>query len=371
MAQKNYVIPIFIPHSGCPFQCIFCDQKQITGTVQMPDPQTVCDTIETYLKTIPKTARRIMLAFYGGNFTGLKSDTQKNYLQAVQPYLISKKIAAIRISTRPDCIDRDTLLRLREHGVTEIELGIQSFDDNVLEQSQRGYDAATAVRASIMIREYGFALGHQFMIGLPGDSWQALITTAQTSARVYPDMIRIYPTLVIRNTPLARLESFSPLSLDEAIKRSAFLIDFFEQRHVRILRVGLHPPQDEGSIVSGPFHPAFRYLVYSYIWRDFFLKTINFEMLKQVVRLTLSSDDLSYVVGYKAKNRKIFHPTSSASIRPDPSSASLIRRVPWLLPGHVLLGTADGGVIHLNRNAFRITNTDTSIKHYSAKEGTH
>ncbi len=341
MAQKTYVIPIFIPHSGCPFQCIFCDQKQISGTSRMPDIDEVKCTADEYLTTIPSTARNVMLAFYGGNFTGLPEKIQYDLLQSVNPYMESKRISAIRVSTRPDCIDCNNLLLLRKWGVTEIELGIQSFDDTVLTESRRGYCSQTAIKASIMIRNYGFTLGHQFMIGLPGDDWGALVKTAQISARLKPDMIRIYPTLVIRDTALADLKNFQPLDFKEACRRSAFLIDFFELICVRILRVGLHPPQDESSIVAGPFHPAFRYMVYSYIWRDFFMSNFSKDFLYDIIDVTTSCEDFSYVVGYKAQNKQLFN--QSCKIRP----------ASWLVAGHIILRTSSGTSLTTNRYIYR------------------
>jgi len=272
MAKKNFAIPIFIPHSGCPFQCIFCDQKKITGVTKQPTPQDIDDQIIDYLSTINNRGRNVRIAFYGGNFTGLPVDTQTAFLKIAKKYLDNKKINAIRLSTRPDYIDKTILLRLKKFGVSEIELGIQSFSDEVLSLSGRGYTRVQAVEASKLIRAHGFLLGHQFMIGLPGDSWAHIKETAKISISLKPDMIRIYPTLVMENTPLAYLPHYEPLSLQDAIDKTTFLINVFRSKRIRILRVGLHPPQDKSVIKAGPFHESFKFLVISKIWNDFLNK---------------------------------------------------------------------------------------------------
>lgn len=356
MAQKSYVIPLFIPHSGCPFQCIFCDQKQISGVAQLPSAQSVQDTITEYLKTIPEFARTVRAAFYGGNFTGLPVPVQERYLKAVNGFVRSGRIDALRISTRPDCIDRQTLDLLRQWGVTEIELGIQSFDDTVLTASQRGYTAQQAIDASREIRRYGFLLGHQLMVGLPGDNWDALVRSALVSVRLKPDMVRIYPTLVIRNTPLAELSGYEPLSFEEAYERSGFLIDMYEKHRIRILRVGLHPPRNLSSIVSGPFHPAFRSCVYSHMWHAFFLTMLSSDQLQQVVRIMVSYRDLSHVVGYGASNRSLF------------AKQCVILPKDWLVPGHVIMQSDDGCVYRLNRNRWRYERCDEIISRYCSKD---
>ena len=328
MAKKQFAIPIFIPHSGCPFQCIFCDQKKITGVTKQPTPEDIDDQIINYLSTINNRGHNVRIAFYGGNFTGLPVETQISYLKIAKKYLDSRKIQSIRLSTRPDYIDKSILLRLQKYGVSEIELGIQSFSDEVLCLSGRGYTRNQAVEASKLIRTHGFLLGHQFMIGLPGDSWAHIKETAKISVSIKPDMIRIYPTLVMENTPLSYLPHYKPLSLQDAVEKTAFLINMFQANRIRILRVGLHPPQDKSVIKAGPFHESFKFLVISKIWNDF-LSTIKKENNnKRFSTVYTSSKDYEKVIGYKGKNKSIFN--------------CEIKKTAWLADDYIIVKFKDG-----------------------------
>lgn len=301
--KNNFVIPVFIPHSGCPHQCVFCNQNKITGVEKQPTVEEVENKIVNYLRTIGKRGKNVLVAFYGGSFTALKTDLQVSYLRAALKYLRAGRIDGIRISTRPDYIDDDILDVLSKYGVSQIELGIQSFDDAVLELSSRGCNSGHGKSASKLIRERGFLLGHQLMVGLPGDSFKKLIETAVTSIRYKPDMVRVYPTLVMKGTELAELKNYKPLSLNEAVEQTRFLMEFYQEHLVRILRVGLHPPSDMTSILSGPFHPSFRFLVNTKIWGAFLSKIIRSS--RSFEKLYLSSDDYQFAIGYKRKNRKI------------------------------------------------------------------
>ena len=306
MAKKHFVIPIFIPHSGCPFQCIFCDQQKITGVKKEPLPREIDKKITDYLSTIKDRARSVRIAFYGGSFTGLPVKTQVSFLKIAKKYLDSKEIIAVRVSTRPDYIDKKILFRLKRFGVSEIELGIQSFSDEVLSSSQRGYTCAQAISASILIRRHGFLLGHQLMIGLPGDSWAHIKETAKICVSLKPDMIRIYPTLVMENTYLSYMTDYKALSLQEAIEKSAYLINLFQSKKIRILRVGLHPPQDKSVIKSGPFHESFKFLVLSKIWENFLVNIKKDNRRKKIISLYSSFNDFDKIIGYKGKNKEIF-----------------------------------------------------------------
>jgi len=303
MKKSNFVIPIFIPHRGCPYQCVFCNQNKITGVEKQPASEEVEAKILNYLRTIGKRGRNVLIAFYGGSFTALKTDLQVDYLRVALKYLKTGRVGGIRISTRPDYVDDDILDVLCEYGVSQIELGIQSFDDRVLEASSRGCNSDHAKSASKLIRERGFLLGHQLMVGLPGDSFKKLIETAVTSIRYKPDMVRVYPTLVMKGTELAQLKNYRPLSLNEAIEQARFLMEFYQEYSVRILRIGLHPPSDMTSILSGPFHPSFKFLVNTKIWFDFLSKIM--QSARPFEKLYLSSEDYQFAIGYKRKNRKI------------------------------------------------------------------
>jgi len=267
------IIPFFIPHAGCPHQCVFCNQKNIIGQSTSVDPSTIARTINAYLD---KTEQRepAQVAFYGGSFTALPIEVQKSYLEACQPFIASGRIKGIRLSTRPDCISREILALLRDHHVDTIELGVQSMDDAVLMRSGRGHTAADTIHAVTLLREQDFTIGLQLMPGLPGDTAGTFMTTVSTVIAMRPAFVRIYPALVIKDTPLEtlyRTGQFTPLSLDEAVQwcRNAFLQ--FERANIAVIRMGLQPTEElqkPGTILAGPYHSAFRQLVDSLVLLD-------------------------------------------------------------------------------------------------------
>ncbi|MEJ2595288.1 MAG: radical SAM protein [bacterium] len=168
--MKHYTIPVFIPELACPFRCVFCNQFKITGKEKVPGDEQIINTVEDYLSSFKSTDRRVELGFFGGSFTGLPLEQQEHYLTLVTPYILSGKISAIRLSTRPDYITEEVLDLLRKNNVGTIELGLQSLDEEVLKRSRRGHTVPQSWEAARRIREAGFDLGLQMMIGLPGDS---------------------------------------------------------------------------------------------------------------------------------------------------------------------------------------------------------
>lgn len=270
--MKRCIIPIFIPHYGCPRQCIFCNQHKITGNTEPVKPDHIAATINRYLATVSRDTTFVEVAFYGGSFTALPADTQCSFLQPAYEALNAGKINAIRLSTRPDCIDQDTLARLRQYQVATVELGVQSLDDAVLQTANRGHTARDALRAVEMVRQAGFTCGVQLMPGLPAESWRSLIKTTELAVKCRPDFIRLYPTVVLADTGLADLYQqgeFQPLSLDEAIKRCAYMKLVCERNHIPVIRTGLQASQeleDSAVTVAGPYHPAFGELVDSHIY---------------------------------------------------------------------------------------------------------
>ncbi len=264
--MKHINIPIFIPHLGCPFTCIFCDQNRISATQDIPGEAEVIKTIEEHLATIPSGAK-VEVAFFGGNFTMVEKVKQEEYLAAANRYLQDGRVQGIRISTRPDGIDEGILEYLKKWGVKTIELGVQSLSDEVLTASGRGYRAEAVVKACRLIKEYGFRLGIQLMIGLPGDNLERDLVTAREVIKLQPDMVRIYPTLVIAATQLEKLYlkgKYTPLTLAEALHNSLMVFLQFQKEGIPVIRMGLQPGEElrrEGCVVAGPFHPAFGELV--------------------------------------------------------------------------------------------------------------
>jgi histone acetyltransferase (RNA polymerase elongator complex component) len=307
--MRYFNIPFFIPELGCPHRCVFCNQHTISGVSTAPAPEAIAPQAAAYLATFPGGERHVEIAFFGGNFTGLPRDRQEAYLEAAAPRLQAGDIAGIRISTRPDYISNEGLAFLKHHGVSTIELGAQSFDDDVLRLSGRGHSIRQIEDAARMIREAGFVLGIQMMTGLPGDTIETTMRTAQRVAELGAAETRIYPTLVLRETHLEKMYregTYRPIDLEETIERCKQLVMFFEYHGVKILRLGLHPSEGliEGSeLVAGPFHPALRELVTTAVWNDLFRGTLVHHKGKSLI-ISVAPEQLSAAIGHRSVNRQ-------------------------------------------------------------------
>ncbi|WMJ76297.1 MULTISPECIES: elongator complex protein 3 [unclassified Sedimentibacter] len=267
MSNKMKIIPVFVPHIGCPNDCVFCNQKRITGmgTVSA-NAEYVRSIVEEYRKTIDEHTYT-ELAFFGGSFTAIDLRVQEELLKVGKHYKDLGVVKSIRCSTRPDAITPDILELQKKYGMDIIELGIQSLDDEVLKLSNRGHTSEDSVKASALIKEYGFVLGHQIMPGLPGSSSDKDKRTGVDSIAMKPDMVRIYPTLTIKDTALLdmyREGIYKPLTVKEAVEISAYLYSNYSVNNIDVIRIGLQNTDsiNEGEdVVAGPFHPAFRQLV--------------------------------------------------------------------------------------------------------------
>ncbi|MBU3142111.1 elongator complex protein 3 [Clostridium sp. CF012] len=274
MSNLHYIIPIFVPHEGCPHDCVFCNQNSITGTSTKVDAAYVERTVNEYLRTINNDEAIIEVSFFGGTFTAIKTEKQIELLTVAKMFKDSNKIKFIRLSTRPDYIDDSILRVLRKYTVDIIELGVQSMDEEVLLKSGRGHTSEDVEYASKLIKQYGFILGHQIMIGLPGDNIKKDTDTAKRVIALKPDICRIYPALVIKDTPMERMyknQTFKPYSLSEAVNISKLIYLMMMANKINVIRIGLQPTEEisEGNdLVAGPFHPAFRELVEGNIYND-------------------------------------------------------------------------------------------------------
>ena len=269
--MKHYIIPIFIPHYGCTHACVFCNQQKITGQATPATAEEVTGIIDEHLGRI--TAKRhIEVAFYGGSFTALDINVQSELLAPAYNALQCGKIHAIRLSTRPDCINDTIVQNLLAFGVSTIELGVQSLDNKVLEASARGHSASDVTMAVAIIKKMGLQCGLQLMPGLPGEDWISLITTAQHVVGLAPDFVRIYPTIVIANTKLAEMYhdgSYTALSMAAGVSRAAFIKILFARFNILVIRTGLQATEDLGKsdvVLAGPYHPAFGEMVDSYLF---------------------------------------------------------------------------------------------------------
>ncbi|MDP4177413.1 MAG: radical SAM protein [Bacillota bacterium] len=298
MSKKHYIIPIFVPHEGCPHNCVFCNQNTITGVSNEINADFVQSTVEEYLNTIDQNNAIVEVSFFGGTFTAIDINKQKELLSSVRKYKETGRINYIRLSTRPDYIDDKILSNLKENLVDIIELGVQSMDEDVLKQSGRGHSSNDVVKASNLIKEFGFVLGHQIMIGLPGDTFEKDIYTVKNIIELTPDMCRIYPALVIKNTPMETLYYngiYKPYTLNEAIEISKILYIMLISNNINVIRIGLQPTEEineGGEIAAGPFHPAFRELVESKILNEMILNECPKNFTEQLF-IKLNSRDLS------------------------------------------------------------------------------
>lgn len=267
---KNRIIPLFIPHAGCPCACVFCNQKKITGMDTPVTPEQVVREIE---RALPWAGKGCQLAFYGGSFTAMKPEIQELLLQAAIPYLRDGRICGIRLSTRPDAVDEETVARLIAYGVTTVELGCQSMENRVLELSGRGHSREDTIRASGILHRSGLKQILQMMTGLPGDDGAASVATARQLIALRPQGVRIYPTVVLRNTELHRRMlrgEYRPQKVEEAVALCAQLYELFLAAGIPVIRVGLNPTEElsGGEAVAGAYDPALGERVLSRMYRN-------------------------------------------------------------------------------------------------------
>ncbi len=285
------ILPVFIPHFGCPFRCIYCDQKIITKS-QLPNISLLQKKIKFFCENNANEKKQV--AFFGGTFTSLNKKNQTKLLDSVKPFL--NELNGIRISTRPDAIDEKILSYLRSKNVRTIELGIQSFSNKILEKTKRGYTREIAIQNSELIKSKKIELGIQLMPGLPGFSEKSLSETIKFTKLIKPNFVRIYPTIILKNTKLAELyysQKYRPLSLEKAISITAKMIT--ELADINIAKVGLHSDIDEKDIIAGPFHKTFGELVRAEILYN---KIINNFQNKTLV---ISKFDISLFKGFNGE----------------------------------------------------------------------
>ncbi len=312
--KKQYIIPIFVPHLGCPNDCTFCNQKTISGQTKQVTPADVRKTIEYYLKNFKEENKNIEVAFFGGSFSGIEREHQEALLKVAHEYIISKKIDSIRISTRPDYIDKDELKFLKKYGVKTIELGVQSTNDYILKRCKRNHTFADVKKASRMIRMRGFTLGHQMMVGLPESNLLDEIRTAKDLIKLKPKIVRIYPVLVLKGTELEKEYdegTYIPLSVEQAVERCKELCYLFEKKNIKVIRIGLQSTDtisdisknENSEVVAGPYHETFRQLIDSSVMYDKIVNIIkSYNVKVKEVEIITSPENINNVVGYKKEN---------------------------------------------------------------------
>lgn len=302
MTPRRSVFPLFIPHAGCPHDCVYCAQRSVTGQSAPVTPEDVSAALEALAFDVDE------LAFYGGSFTALPFDTQRALLDAAAPFLAAGKIRTIRVSTRPDAIDDDVLTLLERRGVGTVELGAQSMDDGVLLKCRRGHTAADTIRAAARIREHGgFRLVLQMMTGLPGSTDALDRATAEALAALRPDGVRIYPTVILRVAPLYELwrqGGYREHTVEDAVRVCAEILPVFEAARIPVIRLGLNPTEElsNGGAAGGAYHPALGELVKSRILLERARALLLASKPEDGVVLGVNKSEISQMTGQHRQN---------------------------------------------------------------------
>ena len=342
MSARECVIPVFVPHLGCPHRCVFCDQRRISGSAESAEAETVRQAIET-AAALPRNGAKRQLAFYGGSFTAIPAAAQEELLGAAAEAIARGELDAIRLSTRPDAIDGEALARLRRYGAETIELGAQSMDDEVLRLSGRGHTAADVAHAAEAVRAAGFRLILQMMTGLPGDSDEKDLDTASRLIALHPDGVRIYPTVIVRGTPLEEMwkrGEYREHTVEDAVRVCAKLLPLFEEAGVPVIRLGLNPTEklSGGEAVGGAYHPALGELVKSRVMYE--KMRVLLAELRPGSRAVLGAAErsLSQAIGQKKENLRLLR---------DEFALTELKVVPALVKEGeiVLLSVENGGEI--------------------------
>jgi histone acetyltransferase (RNA polymerase elongator complex component) len=260
---------------GCPHRCIFCNERLTAGNRSGKITDTAfAETVRAHLNRGKRKDGPVQIAFYGGTFTGMDRNEQRRLLKLAEAFLREGAVDGIRISTRPDEIDAEGLDLLRTHSVTTVEVGAQSLDDEVLLLSQRGHTAADTIRALVLLKKRGFETGLHLMVGLPGDNPDRFAETIRRVIDLRPDTVRIHPTLVLRDTPLAEIfkqGKYLPLTLSDAVNFCKDALKALTAEGIPVIRLGLQTTrelEEPGAVIAGPFHPSFRSLVETALFLD-------------------------------------------------------------------------------------------------------
>lgn len=317
--MKLLVIPVFVPHAGCPHNCTFCNQKVISGATKQPKPEDIIDTILIYKEAAPRYDE-VQLSFYGGSFTAVPIDVQLMYLKTVQPFLKINGgfIDTLRCSTRPDCIDAAVIERLREYHLTIVELGTQSMVNEVLTACERGHTKEDTIKASKLLKDNGFTLGLQMMTGLPGSDREKDIISAKRIIEQRPDFVRIYPTIIVKNTKMEQeyyAGKYCPQELSEAVSLCAELCSMFERASIKVARIGLQATDtisngENSEIIAGPYHEAFGQLVKSHRYYELLenmlieslLREPAWEDMPEKMLVFTDKKNISDVIGQNRQN---------------------------------------------------------------------
>jgi len=341
MIPRNRIIPVFVSHLGCPHQCVFCNQVRIAGKAVNISADEVSSIISRSLSFSGSGAE---VAFYGGSFTALPVQAMTELLSAVKPFLDHGSVSSIRVSTRPDCLDEEVLSLLSSFGVSTVELGCQSTDDSVLRAAGRGHSSDDIRHAVQLLRRNDFHYVLQMMTGLPGSSIESELQSVRDLISLQPDAVRIYPTIVVKDSPLFLLwkaGSYTPQTLENAVALCAEAGRMFSEAGIPVLRYGLQPTEElsSGGAVAGPYHPAFGELVKSRMVRNALERQLRF-IADNIIDIAVPERLVSIVVGQNKCNLlwlRTQFPSHSICIHPAKNTASvLMNGVPVPVPEALL-----------------------------------
>lgn len=306
--MKHSNISIFVPHLGCNKLCAFCNQKAISSVESAVTPLQVEEICKNALAQC-KTPENTEIAFFGGSFTAIERDYMISLLSAASKYVGDGKFSGIRISTRPDCITEEILTLLMAYNVTAIELGAQSLDDEVLSANLRGHNAKCISEAVDMIKWYGFEIGLQLMVGLYKSTIEIELENMKKVIAMHPDTVRIYPVAVLKGTHLAKLYESGEYKLFDfqtVVDICALMLVEFEKYGIRVIKCGLHASQSvESDLVAGFYHPAFREICESRIFRTKINAIIGNSNEKKVC-IEVNPQDISKALGHLKSNVEYF-----------------------------------------------------------------
>ncbi|MFC1895107.1 radical SAM protein [Thermodesulfobacteriota bacterium] len=328
-SARPFIIPVFLPHLGCPHRCVFCNQTVVTGRPpEKADIKGIESLIRSFLSYKGPGRRMTQIGFYGGNFLGLDEGAMRSMLRVASKFVAAGLADSVRLSTRPDTVTPSTLEVLREFPVSTVEVGAQSMDDGVLEMSCRGHSSSDTVDAVVLLKEYGYRVGVQMMVGLPGEDRDSSADTAGFIADLQPDFVRIYPTLVLEGSSLAswyRDGRYRPLSLKEAVSRVKECYLVFAERSIAVIRMGLQISEgfrQAPGLLAGPYHPSFGHMVYSEVFLDKAARILESWESPAAVRVKVHPRCLSRMTGLNNRNRRVLarrFRLRSVRIIPDPT----------------------------------------------------
>ena len=319
--DNTYIIPIFIPHRGCKNECVFCNQRKISGETRDVTEDDVRQEIEKYLEMYKDNTRKKQIAFFGGSFTGLDMDLQVKFLNVANEYIKKGLVDNIRISTRPDYISELILKILKEKNVKVIELGVQSMDNEVLLAAKRGHTAEHVIKASNLIKKYGFTLGHQVMVGLPKSTLEKEVYTMEECIKLKPEIVRIYPVYVLKESKLWEMyekKEYTTLKLEEAVERASKMYELCVKNNINVIRIGLQTTEKINSKnveIAGPVCDNYKERVLSYIAYKNVKEKLDKAKENRIIKLVTNPKEVNYIVGSNKMNLKKYESEYSGKVR--------------------------------------------------------